>query len=62
MDDAGSQSPERVHTNADDPGNDHLSENAGQNTARGFGSTEEEIQEVNASKIASAGPSRPISL
>ena len=32
VDDAGSQSPERVRTSADDPGNDHLSENAGQNT------------------------------
>ena len=28
---------------------------------RGFGSTEEEIQEINASEIASAGSSRPIS-
>ena len=25
-------SPKRVRTSADDPGNDHLSENAGQNT------------------------------
>ena len=33
MDDAGSQSPERVRTSADNPGNDHLSENAGQNTS-----------------------------
>ena len=32
VDDAGSQSLERVCTSADDPGNDHLSENAGQNT------------------------------
>ena len=31
VDDAGSQSLERVRTSADDPGNDHLSENAGQN-------------------------------
>ena len=32
MDDAGSQSLEQVRTSADNPGNDHLSENAGQNT------------------------------
>ena len=32
MEDAGSQSLERVRTSADDPANDHLSENAGQNT------------------------------
>ena len=32
VDDARSQSPDRVHTSVDDPGNDHLSENAGQNT------------------------------
>ena len=32
VDDAGSQSPEQVRTSADGPGNDHLSENAGQNT------------------------------
>ena len=33
VDNVGSQSPERARTCADDPGNDHLSENAGQNTA-----------------------------
>ena len=33
VDDAGSPSPKRVRTSADGP--DHLSENAGQNTARG---------------------------
>ena len=32
VDDADSQSPERVRTSADDLGNDHLSENAEQNT------------------------------
>ena len=33
VNDASSQLPERVCTSADDLGNDHLSENAGQNTA-----------------------------
>ena len=33
VDDAGSPSPKRVRTSADGP--DHLSENAGQNTASG---------------------------
>ena len=32
VDNAGSQSPEQVCTSVDDPGIDHLSENAGQNT------------------------------
>ena len=36
VDDAGSQSPKRVRTSADDPGNDHLSENARQNTDDGL--------------------------
>ena len=32
VDDAGSQSPERVRTSVDNPGNVHLSKSAGQST------------------------------